>query len=115
MPNHTASSPKGFVVLYKWAVDPEHEEAFRERWHLTTLRGRELGALGSCLTRDASGCFVAIALWPSEAARAAAFEEMGPGQPWVGAQRIDEAKLHVEDDLWIGSPFGAVRNWVRPQ
>lgn len=100
----------GFVAVYKWVVDPEHELAFRESWHHTTLRGREHGAYGSCLTRDSPCCFVAIALWPSEAARAEAFEKMGLGDPWVGARRIDEAELQVEDDLWIASPFAAGRS-----
>lgn len=101
-----SENSRGFIVIYKWIVEPEHEQAFRERWHATTLRGRELGAYGSCLSRDVSGHFVAIACWPSEQARAAAFEAMGPGDPWIGARRIEETKLQVEDNLWVKSPFG---------
>lgn len=106
---HTESapaSPAGFIAIYRWKVEQEHEQSFRERWHQTTLKGRELGAFGSCLTRDAAGNFIAIALWPDEATRTAAFVAMGQQKPWLGAERIDEVKLAVEDDLWINSPFG---------
>jgi len=99
------ASPNGFIAIYRWEVEPEHEQSFRDRWHQTTLIGRELGAFGSCLARDSSGQFVAIALWPSEAARSAAFENIGPPQPWAGAKRLEELKLEVLDDLWVSSPF----------
>jgi heme-degrading monooxygenase HmoA len=100
-----AAGPRGFIAIYRWKVQAEHEQSFRERWHQTTLRGQTLGAFGSCLTRDASGEFVAIALWPDEATRTAAFASMGPQQPWLGAERLQEVKLAVEDDLWTNSPF----------
>jgi hypothetical protein len=105
MSDQTALPTPGFIAIYKWKVAPEHERTFRERWHTTTLRGRELGAFGSWLTRDEFGHFVAIALWPSAAARAAAFTKIGAGSPWVGCERIEETRLQVEDDLWIASPF----------
>ena len=106
-PSDTPPEGRGFVAIYRWKVEPEHENAFRDRWHQTTLAGRRLGAFGSCLTRDEAGDFVAIALWPSEEARAAAFTAMGPQEPWLGAQRVNETKLLVEDDLWINSPFSS--------
>lgn len=96
----------GFIAIYRWEVEPDHEQEFRDRWHRTTLLGRDLGAFGSCLARGPEGQLVAIALWPSEAARAAAFESLGPQPPWTGARRLEELKLEVEDDLWLNSPFG---------
>ncbi|VWX51077.1 hypothetical protein NOVOSPHI9U_370075 [Novosphingobium sp. 9U] len=69
------------------------------------MEGRDLGSLGSCLTRDDAGDFVAIALWPSEEARAAAFAQMTSRTDWTGAKRVDEIKLYAEDDLWVASPF----------
>ena len=95
-----------FAVIYRWTVDPEHEAYFRKRWHAGTLRLRdEFGGLGSCLTKNEAGEFVAIALWPSEAARDAAFAARGPVQPWPGIIDFPEEKLWVEDDLWLVSAF----------
>ncbi|HYN46732.1 MAG TPA: antibiotic biosynthesis monooxygenase, partial [Allosphingosinicella sp.] len=97
----------GFAVIYRWSVEAEHQAAFRARWHAGTLALREEhGAFGSCLTRDENGDFVAIALWPSEAARAAAFAARGSGAPWQGVLEFEEIRLDVEDDLWRNSPFG---------
>ena len=97
---------KGFAVIYRWTVDPEHEEYFRARWRQGTLRLREeFGGLGSCLARDSWGAFVAIALWPSEEARDAAFAGRGPVDPWPGILSFEETKLWVEDDLWKHSSF----------
>jgi len=95
-----------FAVIYRWVVEPEHEDYFRERWHAGTLRLREEhGGLGSLLTRDSEGAFVAIALWPSEEARETAFANRGPVDPWPGIVSFEETKLQVEDDLWKVSPF----------
>lgn len=96
----------GFAVIYRWEVEPEHEDYFQERWKAGTMRLREEhGGLGSLLTRDSSGAFVAIALWPSEAARDAAFASRGPMEPWPGIISFEETKLQVEDDLWKVSAF----------
>lgn len=89
---------KGFAVLYR-TVDPEYEHDFRGRWREATLRLRkEHGALGSCLTRDADGHFVAFARWPSEAARAEAFAAAPPSEPWPGILAFAETKLWIEED-----------------
>ena len=97
----------GFAVIYRWSVEAEHEDAFRARWHAGTLALRdEHGGFGSCLTRDENGDFVAIALWPSEAARAAAFAARCSGAPWPDVLEFEEIRLVVEDDLWRSSPFG---------
>lgn len=89
-----------FAVLYRWRVDPEHEAYFVERWRAGTMRLRdEYGALGSCLTRDAEGNFIAFARWPSAAAREAAFAARGPLEPWPGILSFEETKLSVVEDL----------------
>jgi len=96
----------GFAVIYRWSVEAEHQTAFRARWHAGTLALREEhGAFGSCLTRDENGDFVAIALWPSEAARAAAFAARGMREPLPGVIEFEESRLQVEDDLWLSSPL----------
>ena len=101
----TEEPGKGFAVIYRWTVAEAHQEAFRARWRRATLRLRELGSLGSCLTRDVGGDFVAIALWPSEEARAAAFAGAEFDEPWPPLECFEETGLRVEDDLWSGSPF----------
>jgi hypothetical protein len=90
---------KAFAIIYRWSVDPEHEEYFRRRWHEGTLRlKREFDSLGSCLSRDSNGDFVAFARWPSEAARARAFAAIQPLEPWPGILRCTETQLSVGDD-----------------
>ena len=104
----------GFAVIYRWTVEPGHEANFRERWHAGTLRLRDqFGGLGSCLTRNDAGQFVAIALWRIEAARDAAFAARGPTKPWPGVVDHAEEKLWIEDDLWLVSAFPG--NSARPQ
>lgn len=94
------SERKPFAMLYRWKVEPEHEAYFIERWRKGTVVLREQhGALGSCLTRDGNGDFVAFARWPSEQARTAAFAARGPLEPWPGIVSFEETKLTVVEDL----------------
>ena len=102
-----ATNGKGFIALYRWKVEPDHLEEFRTRWRALTQKLQLYGALGSCLTKDDSGQFIAIALWPDEQTRAVAFEKIAAEPPWQGAHRISENKLHVEEDHWVNSPFTA--------
>ena len=98
------SAEKAFAVIYRWSVDPEHEEDFRQRWHIGTLRlKKDFGALGSCLARADNGDFVAFARWPSEAARARAFAAIQPPDPSPGIRSFEETKLWVEEDQLTGS------------
>jgi heme-degrading monooxygenase HmoA len=94
-----------FVAIYRWTIEEAHRDSFRDRWREATLRLRELGGLGSCLTRDEKGDFVAIALWESEQAREQAFAAMTPLPPQAGVVAFEESRLEVEDDLWAVSPF----------
>lgn len=56
-----------FVVVYQFAVKPEHESQFVKAW-LNTTKGIVLhkGGLGSRLHRDKAGSFIAYAQWPDE-------------------------------------------------
>jgi heme-degrading monooxygenase HmoA len=94
-----------FAVIYRWTLEPGQEEVFRQRWTKGTLRLRGAGGLGSCLTRNERGEFVAIALWPSEEARAAAFAASPPAEPQPWVLKFEEEKLWIEEDLWSVSPF----------
>ena len=91
---------KAFAVIYRWRIDPVYEDEFRRRWREATIELRDhYGALGSCLSRDAEGRFVAFARWPSEAHRDAAFAKRTPADPSPGVLEIEQTKLWVEDDL----------------
>ncbi len=91
---------KQFAVIYRWSVDAEHEDYFRQRWRAGTLRLKdEFGTLGSCLTRAENGDFIAFARWPSEAMRDRAFAAIQPLEPWPGIRSFEETKLRVEEDL----------------
>jgi hypothetical protein len=72
-------SGKAFAVLYRWTVDPAFESEFRARWRAATVELRDRhGALGSCLSRDSEGAFVAFARWP---ARSIGSAPSGSGVP----------------------------------
>ena len=92
------------AILYRWRVEPEHEESFKASWREATLRLRAGGvAQGSCLTRDENGEFVGIALWPSLAARDEVFAASPTSSPWPGVTRICETRLSVIENLWAAS------------
>jgi len=94
----------GIAILYRWQVEPAHEDGFRTLWREATLRLRAGGiARGSCLTKDENGDFVGIALWPSLAARDEAFAAMPPSAPWPGVTRLAETRLSVIENLWAPS------------
>jgi hypothetical protein len=94
-----------FIVVYRWRVAVEDQQRFQECWQVRTLELRARGALGSCLTREAGGEFVAIALWPSEAVRAEAFREIPNELDWPLVETGPSLSLTVVDDLWVRSPF----------
>lgn len=97
----------GVAILYRWRVEPGHEEGFQRLWRESTLRLRAGGiARGSCLTRDENGEFVGIALWPSLAAREEAFAAMPPHDPWPGVTRLSETRLEILENLWAASALG---------
>ena len=97
------SGDRPFAMLYRWTVASEQQDAFLARWREATIALRdEHGALGSCLTRDEKGDFVAFARWPSEAARDAAFADRGAAPPWDGILDFEAVKLWVEEDLLTG-------------
>ena len=93
------------AVIYRWRIAAAAETAFRERWGKTTLDLRKLGGLGSMLSRNAAGEWVALALWPSREARAAAFEGRPSPSPLPGVDFLEEEVLDVVDDLWLASAF----------
>jgi hypothetical protein len=96
---------RGFIVIYRWSVESRYVEEFKQRWHQATMELRALGSLGSCLSQDMNGDFVAIALLATPQARADAFEKMKARPAWNGVTRIEEIQLEVADDLWVNSPF----------
>jgi hypothetical protein len=97
----------GFIAVYRWRVEPEHEAGFRRAWSDTTLALRERGGYGSCLGRAADGTFVAVAPWPDRQAREAAFDAIGDGPQWPPCERLDPIEMQVTDDLWQATPFAA--------
>jgi len=97
----------GFVAIYRWRIAPEKEQQFREAWRaMTEGIHAHRGSHGSRLHRDANGCFVAIALWPSREA----WEATDPDIPNADELRARMRESIVEtfptetlnaiDDLW---------------
>ncbi|MEP6897668.1 MAG: antibiotic biosynthesis monooxygenase [Rhodanobacter sp.] len=65
-----------FVAIYRWRLHPGLEQDFIVNWQRITTLGRAAGSGGSSLFKDADGCWVAIARWPSQDARDQFFEQL---------------------------------------
>ena len=109
-------SQKPFALLYRWKVDPAHVDEFRRRWREATIDLKDrFGALGSCLTRDEEGNFVAFARWPSREQRERANAERSARPPAPGVLAFEQMELCVEDDLLLtpgAQPEGIAGNLV---
>ena len=70
----TASPGPGFVVLYRWRLNPGSEASFVDAWSkVSDLLRSERGSLGSRLHRGPDGIWYSYAQWPSSQARDDAF------------------------------------------
>jgi hypothetical protein len=98
-------SDGSIAVIYRWRIAEGAETAFRDRWSKATLELRALGGLGSMLSRNAAGDWVAIALWPSRETRTAAFADHPSRPPLAGVEFVGEEVLEVIEDLWLTSPY----------
>jgi heme-degrading monooxygenase HmoA len=105
-----------FVAIYRWRIAPEKEQQFREAWHAMT-EGIYVhrGSHGSRLHRDANGCYVAIALWPSREAWEAAAPNIPNADELRARMResivetFPTETLNVIDDLWHSDSIGSRR------
>ncbi len=93
---------KGFAVLYRWTIEPGHETQFVERWKETTGELRDLhGGLGSCLTREAGGDYVAFARWPSREVRDRAMAQRVTSERPAYVLSFTQTELAVETDMLV--------------
>ena len=70
----TASPGPGFVVLYRWRLNPGSEASFVDAWsNVSDLLRSERGSLGSRLHRGPDGIWYSYAQWPSSQAGDDAF------------------------------------------
>ena len=95
----------GFVVLYRWTLRPGQEQAFVAAWSRVTksLLGR--GSLGSRLHRGPDGVWYGYAQWPSEDARAKAFETADPDDDAWDRMQASVAGSLPEVRLWPVADF----------
>lgn len=64
------------AVLYRWRLKPGRDAEFREAWAEGTRRIHEsCGSHGASLHQDEDGIYWSYALWPSEEARKACFQD----------------------------------------
>ena len=100
-----------FVAIYRWRLRPGREAEFRDGWRRITEAARaRCGSGGSALFRDGDGTWVAIARWPSRAAREACFAagsldpEASAMMRGAVAEALPDVDLEGDLDLW--APFG---------
>jgi quinol monooxygenase YgiN len=98
------------VVLYRWRVHPDRENAFVAGWTHVTERMLEAGSLGSRLHRGDDGLWYAYAQWTSLAAREKAFAEgttvdaLVAGMREAVAERLPEIVLDPVADRLVPLP-----------
>lgn len=86
-----------FVAIYRWRLHPEREQDFVSNWHRITRLGLAAGSGGSSLFKDAQGNWVAIARWPSRAARERFFEQLEASD--AEPEMAERARLAVIERL----------------
>ena len=94
------------AVLYRWRLKPRRDAEFREAWAEGTRRIHEsCGSHGASLHQDEDGIYWSYALWPSEEARKACFQD----HDWFSQdcfktmqdcieERFEEVRLDVVKD-----------------
>ncbi|WP_329741169.1 antibiotic biosynthesis monooxygenase [Dyella sp. A6] len=102
-----------FVAIYRWRLHPGLEQDFIANWQAITALGLAAGSGGSSLFRDADGCWVAIARWPSREARTAFFAQLAAEaiDPALGErarqaviERFPDQELEPVRDMWSVLP-----------
>lgn len=100
-----------FVAVYRWRLKPGREDEFRAGWsRITDLARNRCGSGGSALFRAQDGSHVAIARWPSRAARERCFAD-GPLDAEASAmmqgavqETLPTLELDSVEDLWAAFP-----------
>ena len=69
----TMQEATGFVVLYRWRIEPGAEDRFAAAWADATQGLLARGSLGSRLHAGNDGYWYGYAPWPDAQARASAF------------------------------------------
>lgn len=101
-------SAPGFVVLYRWALKPGHEQQFQDAWSAVTESLLARGSLGSRLHRGDDGLWYGYAQWPSAEARSRAFgspsDHEAASAAMAGAieKSFPEVVLGVVADFLVG-------------
>jgi hypothetical protein len=102
-----------FVAIYRWRLHPEREHDFVANWQRITVVGLAGGSGGSSLFRNAQGVWVAIARWPSRAARDQFFgtldgsdaeSEMSVRARLAVVERLPDEELDSVLDCWAPFP-----------
>lgn len=96
-----------FAVLYRWRLRAGLEDQFVDAWRDITLTLLGRGGRGSRLHRGPDGVWYAYAQWPSEEARARAFDAQLESDAMARMrdaieERFDEVPLQIVADLLRG-------------
>ena len=95
------------VTVFRWRLKPGALDQFSRSWEQVTRHYLERGSLGSAIFQDGGGVVWAIARWPDEATRDAAFADPAPDALRAGMiegveERLEPVELACLSDLWSG-------------
>jgi hypothetical protein len=112
MPATKHTSSPGFVVLYRWKLNPGAEHGFIAAWSQVTELLRSSGSLGSRLHRGSDGLWYGYAQWPDAQSRDRAFAA-GPVDALASArmkaaiaESLPEVVLDVKADYIAAAGYG---------
>lgn len=93
------------ITVFRWRVKPGALERFSASWEEVTRYYLERGSLGSAIFQDGEGLVWAIARWPDEVTRDAAFADPAPDPLRAGMiesieERLEPVELGILANLW---------------
>ncbi|KGI78571.1 antibiotic biosynthesis monooxygenase family protein [Oleiagrimonas soli] len=109
---NVAAGRGGFVVIYRWRLKPGFEADFIANWQRITDAARAEGSGGSSLFRAEDGSYVAIARWPSRAARKAFFDRFDARADAQGAAMQARAEAAVLERLPALEMDALIDDWA---
>jgi hypothetical protein len=98
------------ATFFEWQIKPGQHDVFVKAWAEVTEQLKAHGSFGSCLFTKQDGTICALARWPDQSTRDAAFATIravdGPAKIMRGviAETIQQFDMEEVVNLWTQPP-----------
>ncbi len=92
-----------FATFFQWTIQPGREDEFVQIWNKGTALLLDEGSLGSALFRSQDGQFSALARWPDQATRDAAFERVRDHVIFVRMRECVDETIRWDDTTEVSN------------